>query len=1809
MVNIAAGETVTIEIDGKYYDVQNLYTGGSQTLTYSVTDGQITFEGGELIDDSLSNVLQITAHSGQEDNVSINGENIKFAAGDMDDYVIVKEGVYASYISGGSGNDTILNSGYMKSVDGGYGDDSIVNEGTVNYNIYGGDGADAITNAEGASVGFIYGEDGDDSIVNEGTVNNIRGGDGNDIITNAEGAVGSHIWGDAGDDSIVNNGTVYAASLGAGNDTFINNGTVNGIGAGDGADTIINNEGASVNTIYGDAGDDSIVNDGVVSGEINGQNPYGETDTSTNDNLYVGANSSVGGYGADDVQGAIDNNKITGIENIEIEGGKQMVNIASGETVTIEIDGKYYDVQNRYTGGSQTLTYSVTDGQIYFEGGESQGSYGATALEITAHDGQEDNVALNGENIKFDAGDKDDYIELVNALVAWGGAGDDSIVNNGTVEYIYGDDGDDTIINNCVVSVGVFAGNGDDYVINNEGATIASASLGYDNDTFINNGTIELIFGGDGADTITNAANATVNYIDGGAGDDSIVNEGTVNVSGISAGDGDDEVINYGYITSTLGLDAGNDIVWNYGALGGISGDDGNDIITNAYGASVSISIYGNEGDDSIVNEGTVNKYIYGHAGDDSIVNEGTVNNYIEGGDGADTITNAANASVDRIFGDAGDDSIVNEGVAGMIYGGHSTDTFANDSLYVGANSSVGGYGADDVQGAIDNNKITGIENITIEGGKQMINIAAGETVTIEIDGKQYDVVNNETSETATLTYSLTSGQITFESDDALAITAHSGQEDNVFLKLSHNASSFVSGDGNDNIKITSLGFLNTGDGDDSVIIDGVIYEANLGSGNDAIENNGAIETIYGDDGDDTITIAYNSYIGDLYGGEGNDSIENNGTVGYIVGFAGADIIVNNGTMLSVDAGAGADYVINNEGATIASASLGYDNDTFINNGTIELIFGGEGDDSIVNEGTVNNYIDGGAGDDSIVNEGTVNYYISGGDGDDYINNQENAVIGIHLNGGAGDDSIVNEGTVNYYISGGDGDDYINNQENAVIGIHLNGGAGDDSIVNEGTVNNIYGRDGADTITNAANASVDRIYGDAGDDSITNIGVVETIINGGTHLVDGEDSLYVGANSSVGGYGADDVTDAVDSGVIDGIEKITIEGEKHVIVLDDQESATIEIDGKKYDVTNDNGGGYTRTLTYYLEDGQVVFEADEHLFVTAHSGQEDNVVIKGVIDFNSGDMDDMITVDAYEFNSYIVSAGSGNDTVIVNEGAGLNSINGDSGDDSIVNNGRVGDGILGDDGNDTIENNGMVVNGIIAGYGDDYIIVKEGVYASYIEGGAGNDSIVNEGTVNNIYGRDGADTITNAANATVNSIDGGDGDDSIVNNGTTGYLSAGYGDDTIINKDSGFISSTLGLDAGNDIVWNYGTMADVSSGEGTDTIYNYGNITGVVSGGDVHGNYDDSTADTLYVGANSSYGTTLGIDYIKLLEKSGTINLTTGETYTIEIDGLKYDVTNWDGPELGSLTYKLENGKLTFKSDNSLTISAHSGQSDNIIVDGAGITLDTGDLADRVEVLQAYTISTGDGNDTVTNNGYVGMGVYLGEGDDKVSDTNGFIEVYGEGGSDYIVINGDDSTVFGGDGGDTIYLNGDGNVANGEAGSDITYIGGNYNIADGGAGDYDKVSNQGNNTTYTGMSELIDKAGSYNIQTNYKFDEGSTFKLEFGMPISDINLDISSADNAIATLAQLDEMISDLASSRTNLAFQGELLNNNLEYNMTRLTNLSNSRSAIIDADTALEYNNLLERASAIEQLQLLQQQLQVTNANTILSLISSIAG
>jgi len=673
-----------ITIGDKMYDVH-----GSGTLSWAVDDtGQITFQS------SSTNDIYIDSHADQEDNVIIDG-CIYFNAEDGDDYigVINSTGVY-----GGSGNDTIeiFKNAYVGTVAGGDGNDlitaeeidysymiqgddgddtiSVILSTTGYFTVSGGEGNDSITidsvdDNYSKSIRNVYGDGGSDYIYVNATTGYISGGADNDTIINESGV--SDLYGEQGDDSIVNNGWVVNSIFGQdGNDSIVNNRESYFISADEGNDTIINNAGGTINGATLGAGDDVLYNFGNI--ENTDRAIYGgdgTSDDSTNDALYVGANSSIGGYNAEEIQEKIGSRPIEGIEIVGIKDGAQTITIADDETKTIEIDGKKYDVENMTPSGtSATLTYSLENGQIKFTSNDT--------LQITAHADQEDNVIIDGF-IYFNAGDGDDYIGVINSTGVYGGSGNDTIeiFKNAYVSTVEGGDGNDLIT--------------------------AAEGIDYSN----------MIQGNDGDDTISVILSSTGYFtVSGGEGNDSITIDSV-----------DD---NYSKGISNVYGDGGSDYIYVNATTGYIYGGADNDTIINE---SQAYNLSGEQGDDSIVNNGRVDNSIFGQDGNDYVINKGAITSNpgaINLGAGNDTFYDYSDGHLKELNAGDGDDYL-------YIYsdGNHINGYHGNDYIYIhGDDNHANGFDGDDMIFVYsDGNEITGgggSDDIMISGDN---NIAYGQ--------------------------------------------------------------------------------------------------------------------------------------------------------------------------------------------------------------------------------------------------------------------------------------------------------------------------------------------------------------------------------------------------------------------------------------------------------------------------------------------------------------------------------------------------------------------------------------------------------------------------------------------------------------------------------------------------------------------------------------------------------------------------------------------------------------------------------------------------------------------------------------------------------------------------------------------------------------------------------------------------------------------------------------------------------------------------------------------------------------------------
>jgi len=213
-----------------------------------------------------------------------------------------------------------------------------------------------------------------------------------------------------------------------------------------------------------------------------------------------------------------------------------------------------------------------------------------------------------------------------------------------------------------------------------------------------------------------------------------------------------------------------------------------------------------------------------------------------------------------------------------------------------------------------------------------------------------------------------------------------------------------------------------------------------------------------------------------------------------------------------------------------------------------------------------------------------------------------------------------------------------------------------------------------------------------------------------------------------------------------------------------------------------------------------------------YGGQDNDRISAGAgANFAQGNRGDDVLTGGSDRDTLL--GGQGADTI--DGGAGRDFLNGNLGDDSITVRGS-GD-VFGEDGADTITT------------------VESANFATLISAGAGNDRVLSTATsgLTSIHGDDGDDFIAgggavidqgfgDAGNDTLvagtgDFMDGGDGNDSLTTSSSNVSLSGGAGNDVIIVNDG---RHTIDGGGGNDGIISFSDSAEtIRGGDGDDTIY------------------------------------------------------------------------------------------------------------------------------------------------------------------------------------------------------------------------------------------------------------------------------------------------------------------------------------------------------------------------------------------------------
>ncbi len=680
-----------------------------------------------------------------------------------------------------------------------------------------------------------------------------------------------------------------------------------------------------------------------------------------------------------------------------------------------------------------------------------------------------------------------------------------------------------------------------------------------------------------------------------------------------------------------------------------------------------------------------------------------------------------------------------------------------------------------------------------------------------------------------------TAGSITHTVDRLIGVNAIIGSDGGDSLWGNNSANTLIGAGGNDVLKgAAGDDALQGGDGADTL---------NGGVGNDRID---------GDNGNDRIVQAVISpdgfEIDTIDGGAGYDTLDYSSSVNGT--FVSIDLLAGKVNKLVIDWSVGVDYINNIEavigsngddgiyaanGNTTIDGARGFDvlNYSALENFSIrhsaelgkvvkfhngelfsidtirnvEAINGSSGDDEMAGW-TGNDYLYGGAGNDQLYGGSGFDTLI-GYDGDDVILQDDYQGVAT-IDGGLGFDTLSYEHGANGTSRGSVNIDLGLNRASRLVG----------GIASSlGKISNIEGLIGSrqnDILSGSAND--ERLDGNAGNDSLDGKDGNDTLIGGegNDRLLgnEGNDVLSGGAGSDTldGGNGNDILSDGGPGDDIlyggDGDDLIVVDDLR---IFHYRENASID-GGNGFDTLSYVGSG---SIFVWLES-MTVQKFDSSYFsvgrdkisnIEAVIGTQQNDTMLGggndeLLDGNAGD--DLL---AGNFGNDTLIGGDGNDTLFGSDGndflsggAGNDTLKGGTGDDTFI----------GDD-------------------GDDLIVMSNVAASSWIDGGAGIDTLdysgVNSGLENVVVNLEtgivekwidgafvGIDTVHNVESVIgtgQNDIVIGSVLDDVINGGGgNDALSGGAGADTFVQT---ALSGNTFIDGGSgtDTI-DYSRMGDIS---------------------------------------------------------------------------------------------------------------------------------------------------------------------------------------------------------------------------------------------------------------------------------------------------------------------------------------------------------------------------------------------------------------
>lgn len=1269
---------------------------------------------------------------------------------------------------------------------------------------------------------------------------------------------------------------------------------------------------------------------------------------------------------------------------------------------------------------------------------------------------------------------------------------------------------------------------------------------GLSNDTMygsIGNDTLE---GSNGNDTLSGGAG--VNTLIGGSGID------TADYSFVTKYSDDFLFANDGHIDPVTGAAYGNDskgVIVDLQA-GTASGktvyDATSDVLTGEESRTISDHlsdieyVVGSKYDDTIRGDANANKlsggegndtlegrdgrdWLEGGAGNDWLI--GSTDDYmIDGGDNTDTadfsnnsngliitLNDSANGSLGNIGGSSATTIIKNvENVAGTQY----KDSISGDTA---DNLLIGGYDHSATAVTANDDTITGGSGADTIVGDMMIDTVLATPLYAGNDvlggGNDNDTIYGDAAPI------LSNTEVEVAADQSVEYIRNT--DDDSTLATIYGGNDTLKGGGGDD-------YLNGGSGWDTVdysastaaVIVNLSSNYATGEGYDQLFN---IENIVGSNsalGDTLIGNALsNTIIGSKSGADTLSGMDGLDTLNGLGGKDWADYSYVSGTTgVNVDLTAGTAYVSATDGDTLIAI------ENVIGSSKADTLSGGSGNSVNTLMGGLGNDIFYGYGDGDLLDGG------SGSDTADYMYAQGRIVVTLD---GSNSDTLMN---IENVYGASDKDTLIGNSDANI----LDGRADADTLSGMGGADTLIGGDGDDTL-----------IGGAGNDTLW--GGTDATHDSGVDTADysGSSSIYADlANGTV-----NDGLGGIDT--LAGIEVILGSGYNDVMIGSGNADTLIGNGGNDTFFASGGGDSYYGGVFGSSSDGNVkdrLSYADVYHDVIDSKTVDHIVVDLSHVGTNATILDAsnaVISTDSLYAIEEIIAT-DGNDTL--RGGAGSQqTFYGGAGDDTLSGN-TDGDYLDGEGGTNladyTAQSSNLVINltsagnnvylsgsmptssnsdtlaninNIATGSGVDTIIgngndniVRAGVGADTLIGGAGNDTLYGEAGNDTLSGGEGNDTLIGGMSTSVDSgIDTADYSATSYY-GVTVDLQNGTATGATIGTDKLYgIENVLGSAQSDTLIGASGTLNTLSGLGGNDTLY--GNLEGDYLDGGTGTNTADYSSETASIVANlttgrayftssSSYDALVSIQNVlsgsgndTLIGLSGTHNTLNGNDGDDTLSG------NLDGDSLiggagsDTLDYTTANAALTvdlgtqtlFKSatssakdyyadaeviatgtyNDSFTLSTSTDTAAMTLDGGAGVdTLDYGTLYDAINVslnaatYTTVTIGSSGGNDDLIRNIENIFG-------SKTADT-----ILGDSLTNTLMGNEGSDTLDGGLGSDVVYGGADNDTLIGTLdGANDFYYG------DAGVDTIDYSSNT-NNMTLIGGTNVTDNAGSGGIGTD-----------------------------------------------------------------------------------------------------------------------------